>query len=70
MDTIHSLQVFESESHPNFHNQGPSKTEGARKKAFPYTDFSINLLGLHKGKISFEDGSYAPAETWTKYSSR
>jgi DNA mismatch repair protein MSH5 len=31
MDTIHSLQVFESESHPNFHNQGPSKTRDTKE---------------------------------------
>jgi DNA mismatch repair protein MSH5 len=31
MDTIHSLQVFESESHPNFHNQGPTKTRGTKE---------------------------------------
>jgi DNA mismatch repair protein MSH5 len=31
MDTIQSLQVFESESHPNFHNQGPSKTRGTKE---------------------------------------
>jgi DNA mismatch repair protein MSH5 len=31
MDTIHALQVFESESHPNVHNQGPSRTRGTKE---------------------------------------
>lgn len=41
-DTLLSLQIIQSESHPNSHNQGPSKTSSGAKEG-------LSLYGLFHG---------------------
>lgn len=48
-DTLLSLQIIQSESHPNSHNQGPSKTSSGAKEG-------LSLYGLFHGLASTTQG--------------
>jgi DNA mismatch repair protein MSH5 len=63
MDTIQALQVFESESHPNFHNQGPSKTRGT-KEGFSVYGLFHKFARTPQGKELLRRRFSRPSKDW------
>lgn len=49
-DTLHSLQVMENESHPNTHNQGPTKASSGSKEGFSVFGLFYHLARTPQGK--------------------
>ncbi|PSN73019.1 hypothetical protein BS50DRAFT_653326 [Corynespora cassiicola Philippines] len=50
-DTLQSLQILESESHPNSHNQGPTKTTSGSKEC-------LSVYGLFRPFARTSQGKY------------
>ncbi|KAI5203627.1 hypothetical protein E4T39_04014 [Aureobasidium subglaciale] len=50
-DTLFSLQIVQSESHPHSHNQGPAKTNSGSKEGFSVYGLFHNLARTPQGKI-------------------
>ncbi|ORY09079.1 mismatch repair protein 5 [Clohesyomyces aquaticus] len=51
MDTLHSLQVLESESHPHSHNQGPTKANSCSKEGLSVYGLFHHLARTPQGRI-------------------
>lgn len=49
-DTLHSLQIVETESHPNSHNQGPNNSKGSKE--------GFSVYGLFHHLASTPQGRY------------
>ncbi|KAF2264564.1 hypothetical protein CC78DRAFT_580350 [Lojkania enalia] len=49
-ETLHSLQVLESESHPNSHNQGPAKATSGSKEGLSVYGLFHHLARTPQGK--------------------
>ncbi|KAF2447466.1 mismatch repair protein 5 [Karstenula rhodostoma CBS 690.94] len=49
-DTLHSLQIMENESHPNTHNQGPTKTSSGSKEGLSIFGLFHHLARTPQGK--------------------
>ncbi|KAH7130599.1 muts domain V-domain-containing protein [Dendryphion nanum] len=49
-DTLHSLQVLESESHPNSHNQGPTSRQLNSKEGLSLYGLFRHLACTHQGR--------------------
>ncbi|KAI5274779.1 hypothetical protein E4T47_02207 [Aureobasidium subglaciale] len=50
-DTLLSLQIVQSESHPHSHNQGPAKTNSGSKEGFSLYGLFHNLARTPQGKV-------------------
>jgi DNA mismatch repair protein MSH5 len=50
-DTLHSLQVLDNESHPNSHNQGPTKSSSGSKEG-------LSIYGLYHHLARTPQGKY------------
>ncbi|KAI4729264.1 hypothetical protein E4T49_02943 [Aureobasidium sp. EXF-10728] len=50
-DTLLSLQIIQSESHPHSHNQGPAKTNSGSKEGFSVYGLFHTLARTPQGKI-------------------
>ncbi|KAL5397216.1 hypothetical protein PMIN02_002488 [Paraphaeosphaeria minitans] len=49
-DTLHSLQIMENESHPNTHNQGPTKASSGSKEGLSIFGLFHHLARTPQGK--------------------
>ena len=50
-ETLHSLQVLESESHPNSHNQGPTGKQSDIKEGLSIYGLFCRLACTHQGRF-------------------
>ncbi|KAF2639892.1 hypothetical protein P280DRAFT_402438 [Massarina eburnea CBS 473.64] len=50
-DTLQSLQVLENESHPNSHNQGPTKANSGSKEGFSVYGLFHHLARTSQGRL-------------------
>ena len=50
METLYSLQILESESHPHSHNQGPTKTSSGSKEGLSVYGLFHHLARTPQGK--------------------
>jgi hypothetical protein len=47
-DTLHSLQILDDESHPNSHNQGPTKSASGSKEGLSVYGLFRHLARTHR----------------------
>jgi DNA mismatch repair protein MSH5 len=61
MDTLHSLQVVDTESHPNAQNQGPAASKGA-KEGFSIYGLFQRLAKTPQGKLKLRSYFLRPSK--------